>query len=84
MNYLATITSKRQLTIPSKIFKKAGFSDGDKVVISEEKGSLKIVPTQKLLNELEGSIPVPKKFQNKGIDEIIELAKKDYFSKKSR
>lgn len=82
MSQMATITSKRQLTIPSKLFKEAGLQIGQKVVISEENGSLKLTPAEKLVEELAGSVPVPKKWRGKNLDQIIEEARVEYFKHK--
>lgn len=82
MNQIATITSKKQLTLPSKIFRQAGFKIGDKVLVSEENGSLKITPAVRLVESLAGSVPVPEKWKGKDIDEMIEEAKDEYFREK--
>lgn len=79
---LATITSKRQFTIPVAAFEDLNFRVGQKVVVTSDNGALKITPAEKLVNDLAGSIRVPKKFKNKNIDEIIEIAKARYFAKK--
>lgn len=83
MSQMATITSKRQLTIPAKLFKKVGFKQGEKVIVTEEEdGSLKIKSALALVEELGGSVPVPKKWKGKDIDEIIEEATDEYFREK--
>lgn len=79
---MATITSKRQLTIPVDIFRKLGFQEGERVFIREENGALKIESALAALEKLGGSVKVPKRFQGMDIDQIIEKAKKEYFSKK--
>ncbi len=79
---MATITSKRQLTIPAKIFRKLGLKEGEKVKVVEENGSIKITSYFKLLNELAGSVKLPKRFKGLSIDQVIEKAKKEYFSNK--
>lgn len=81
MNQIATITSKRQLTIPSHLFKKANFSEGDKVLVREENGELRIKKMRDLVEELGGSLKLPKKWKGKDIDQIIEEAKYEYFKK---
>lgn len=81
MTQSSTITSKRQLTLPSKLFKKAGLKTGQKVIISEENGRLIITPSQYLVYELASSLPIPKKWKGKDIDRIIEEAKKEYFQR---
>ena len=82
MNSLATITSKRQLTIPSAIFKKAKLKEGDKVIIEENEGELRIKRAVDLVERLAGSVKVPKKYRGVTEDEIIKKAKEDYFRKK--
>lgn len=82
MTYMATITSKKQLTLPAALFRKAGFKEGRKVVISEENGSLKITPAEKIVEELAGSISIPKKWQGKDLDQIIDEARDEHFKKK--
>lgn len=84
MNQIATVTSKKQLTLPSAVFKKAGFKIGQKVMVSEENGRLLITPAEKLVEELAGSVPVPMKWKGKDTREIIDEAKADYFNKKYR
>lgn len=44
MSYLATISKKGLMTIPSEIRRKYGLKDGDKVRIIDQGGSLLIVP----------------------------------------
>lgn len=79
---MATITSKRQLTVPAKIFNLANMRVGQKVVVVEDNGRVIITPAEMLVEELAGSVPIPKKWVGKDIDEIIEEAKDEYFSEK--
>lgn len=79
-----TITSKRQLTIPSSIFKKTGLSERQKVAISEEKGKIVITPLVYLVEELSGSLEIPSDWKGKEIDTIIEQSKRKYFKKLTR
>lgn len=82
MSQMATITSKKQLTIPAEIFRKAGLEIGQRVIVSEENGSLKITSAEKLVDQLAGSVSMPRKWEGKNMDQIIEDAKNEYFSKK--
>jgi len=84
MNQLATITSKKQLTLPAALFRRAGLRIGQKVIVSEENGSLKITPAEKLVEELAGSIPMPKEWKDKDMDQIIDEARDEYFKEKYR
>lgn len=82
MTQLATITSKKQLTLPAEIFRKAGLRIGQKVIVSEENGNLLITPAEKFVKELAGSVKIPSRLKVKNIDEIIEQAKTKYFQDK--
>ena len=44
MNYLATITSKRQLTIPVALYQQMNFRQGQKVVVFKTGDGMKIEP----------------------------------------
>ena len=82
MQTIATITSKRQLTIPSSIFKKAGLRQNLKVVVKEENGVVRIESATSLVEGLAGSIVVPARFKGKTTQKMARIAKKEYFSKK--
>lgn len=82
MTQIATITSKKQLTIPAALFRSAGFEIGQKVIVSQEGRGLLITPAENLVEELAGSVPIPKKWQGKNIDEMIDQAKEEYFMNK--
>jgi AbrB family looped-hinge helix DNA binding protein len=82
MSYIATITSKRQLTIPSELFKNIKLSEGDKVFIEEKDGNILIKPATALVEELAGSVKVPESLKSIDFDKAIRLAKEEYFSKK--
>jgi len=82
MNQMATITSKKQLTLPVELFRRAGFKIGQKLIVSEENGRLILTSAEQLVEELAGSIPVPKEWTGKNIDQIIEEARDEYFKEK--
>ena len=44
MNYLATITSKRQLTIPVELYQQMNFRQGQRVVVYKINDGMKIEP----------------------------------------
>lgn len=79
---MATITSKRQLTLPIQVFKRVGLKIGQKVAVKAEGDMITITPAEKLVEELAGSLKMPKKWRGKDIDEIIEEAKREYFKEK--
>lgn len=82
MNYIATITSKRQLTIPVAVFENLNFKTGQKVVVSVENNALKIVSAQKLIDQLAGSIKVRPELRGIPFEKALETAKRRYFAKK--
>ena len=82
MTNLATITSKRQLTIPVEVFKKAKLAQKQKVLVEVDNGLVKITPAAYFVEQLAGSVKVPAKFKGLSMNQIIAQAKKDYFSKK--
>lgn len=82
MTQLATITSKKQLTLPSAVFKKAGLRIGQKVIVSEEDGQLLITSAEKLVEKLAGSVSVPARLRGQDIDKAVELSKERYFKNK--
>lgn len=82
MSQMATITSKKQLTIPAEIFRKAGLEIGQRVIVTEENGSLKITSAERLVEELAGSVPIPKKWKGKDLDQIIDEARDEYYKSK--
>ena len=82
MNYLATITSKRQLTIPVELYNELAYKEGQKVVISKTDEGFKIESALALVDRLAGSVKVPKEYKNLPVEKIITKAKKEYFKNK--
>lgn len=82
MEYVATITSKRQFTIPATLFKKTKLRKGQKVLVRERNGLLEIESMRKLVEKLAGSVPIAPEYRGLGVDEMIEKAKRDYFRNK--
>ncbi len=75
----ATITSKRQLTIPKAILSRLGLKSNSKVVLEEVEKGLLLKPTVALIDDLAGSVEVSKKLQGISADEAITKAKKERF-----
>lgn len=82
MPQTATITSKLQFTIPMLIARKIGVKSGEKVDVAENKGQIIITPLRKLVEDLAGSIKIPKELKGKNMDDVIRQAKKNYFRTK--
>lgn len=81
MRNMATITSKRQLTIPAHVFTALNLRAGEKVLIFSENETIKIIPALRLINRLAGSVTIPKRFQGLTMEELVEKAKKEHFQK---
>lgn len=75
-----SISSKRQITIPVRIFNLLNLSKGDRLIVEIEQDKLVLRKSKQLLNELSGSVKIPTRYKNKPIDFIIKEAKKDYFT----
>lgn len=80
----ATITSKRQLTIPVSIFDELNLLNVRTMTIERKNNTLVLTPVQHILNSLAGSVTPHDRYKNKSVDEIIEQSKKEYFSKESQ
>ena len=74
MNYLVSITSQGQISIPAKIRRKLGLYEFDKAYVKEEGGRVIVEPVADLL-KLKGILK-HKAIKGKSIDEIIKLEKK--------
>lgn len=84
MAEIATITSKRQLTIPASVFKKANLKERSKVLVKEEKGRLIVTPVFDLVEKLAGSLKLLPSWRGKSLETIIEEAKKEYFAQAAK
>lgn len=82
MNRSATITSKMQFTIPIIIAKSVGIKSGQKVNVTVQEGQIIITPLKKLVENMAGSIKIPKQLQGQDIDKAIKQAKLNYFKSK--
>jgi AbrB family looped-hinge helix DNA binding protein len=76
------ITSKRQITIPARIFNLLGLNEGDKLIVEVDSNKIIMQKAQLLLDELAGSLKTPQRYKNKSLDFIIREAKKEYFASK--
>lgn len=82
MTYIATITNKGQVTIPSELFLKTSLKKGSKVVFSVSDGQVKLQSALELVDQLAGSVKISPKIKTKDLDKIIEISKRNYFKKK--
>lgn len=82
MTKIATVTNKKQITIPAMLFRKVGFYNGQKILVRELDGDIILSSFDGIVNELAGSLKSPKRWQGKNIDKIIDSAKKEYLTKR--
>lgn len=82
MTTTVRITSKRQITIPAKIYNDLELKTGQDLLVKTENGSIVLTDAEKLVKELAGSIEIPKHLKGKDVDEAIEIAKGEYFREK--
>ena len=76
------ISSKRQITIPVAIFDYLNLNKGDRLVVNIDEGKIIMEKSQKILDDIAGSLTLPKKYKNKPIDFIIRDSKQEYFAVK--
>lgn len=79
-----TISSKRQITIPAKIFNKLALRKGDVLEVEENNGRLIVQKETAILNSLKGFLVTPIGLKNIKIDDIIQLSKAKHFKDKYR
>jgi AbrB family looped-hinge helix DNA binding protein len=79
MSETSRITSKRQITIPAKIFNELGLEQGDQLVFEIKEEKIVLQKSQDILNELAGSVKVPSSYKKLSPEEIVKKAKTEYF-----
>ncbi|MEK7543661.1 MAG: AbrB/MazE/SpoVT family DNA-binding domain-containing protein [Patescibacteria group bacterium] len=84
MYQTATITSKRQLTIPAEMYRRMNFEKRQKVVLSLEADVIHIEPAFDLVERLAGSLSVPPAYRGKDVDTMIADAKRVYIQKRMK
>lgn len=82
MTYAATITSKRQITLPAQLFSHLGLKTGQKLSIVARDGEFTMSPAVSSVYKLMGTLKRPKRYAHMDIDDMIEVAKNEYFSRK--
>ncbi|MBI4252655.1 AbrB/MazE/SpoVT family DNA-binding domain-containing protein [Candidatus Uhrbacteria bacterium] len=82
MAQTATITDKRQFTIPVEVYRKVGFREGEKVIVTNRGNKMIVEPAEKIISRIAGSVKLPRRFHGMSIDGMIRKAKDEHFSKK--
>lgn len=77
--YVATVTSKGQLTLPVEIRRRLGIEAGDKVtiVLDDERGA-RLRRIEHTVDSVRGLIPTPPWMAGRDLDEMIEEATLDH------
>lgn len=87
MDGMATITSKRQFTIPVHLFKKAGYKPQQKMLVrllDAQKGIISITPMSELIEELVGSVKIAPEYKGLSLNEMVEKGREDYYKDYSK
>lgn len=84
MYQTATITSKRQLTIPAEMYRKMNFEKRQKVILSLEADIIRIEPAVDLVERLAGSLSVPPAYRGKDVEAIIAEAKRAHVLQRAK
>ncbi|MEK7168702.1 MAG: hypothetical protein AAB778_01705 [Patescibacteria group bacterium] len=82
MNYVATITSKRQFTIPSDLYRMVNYKPQQRLliqIINADEGLISVKPMSQLVEDLAGSVPITKDYKNLSLEKMVEKARKDYY-----
>jgi len=80
MQQIVRITSKNQITLPIKMTRLLDLNQGDRLIIKVKSGKITIEKAQQLLNNLAGSLTLPKKYKDKSLNLIIKEARREYFA----
>lgn len=84
MYQTATITSKRQLTIPAEMYRKMNFEERQKVILSLEADAIRIESAVDLVERLAGSLSVPEAYRGKDMETMIADAKRAHLQKRAK
>lgn len=76
------ITSKRQITIPATIYRELNLKIGQNLIVERKKETILLVPAEKLVERLAGSVRVSEKLRGMNKEWIVRDAKKKHFAKK--
>lgn len=77
------ISSKRQITIPARVYAQLGLAQGDTLSIEVKNNTFILGKSKLLLDKVAGSVTLPIEYKAKSLDQIISEAKKTYFQNKS-
>ncbi len=74
---IATLSSKKQITIPAQIARRWNLEQGDGLMFIEEGGAVRVLPIKRRsLLEMRGSVKIQKPF--KSIKELRRIAREEH------
>jgi antitoxin PrlF len=76
--YMATVTSKGQLTLPADVRRKLGIKTGDKVTITVEGDRAELQRVKHTVDSVFGIIPALPGVETGDFDDLIEQAMEDH------
>lgn len=79
-----TVTSKGQVTFPKAFLRRLGVQKGDKLMARIEGKRLVLETAGKGVLDLVGKMPKLRLPRGKSVDQLIDEARDEYFSKVSR
>lgn len=78
--YVATMTTKGQLTVPVEVRRRLGLNAGDQVVIAlaDDGRHVELRSMEETVRSVRGSIPTPPGLETGDFDDLIEEAMSDH------
>ena len=74
---IATISSKNQITLPQELIYLFGIKPGSKVAVEKNKNGILVSPIKKsIVDEVAGSLVIPKSKRNKSFEDIMSGTRK--------
>lgn len=83
--YVATVTSKGQLTLPAAVRRQLGIDPGDRVtIVIEDENGARLRRLEHTVDSVRGLIPTPPGLETNDFDDLIEEAMADHADAKVR
>ncbi|MBU6389436.1 AbrB/MazE/SpoVT family DNA-binding domain-containing protein [Patescibacteria group bacterium] len=80
MKNTVRISSKRQITIPARVFLELRLEEGDQLTVKRKNNSLVLEKAEAVLDRLENSVELPKKYKGLSLNQVIRRAREEYFT----
>ena len=77
--YVATVTSKGQLTLPAAVRRQLGIDPGDQVtIVIEDRNAARLRRVEHDIDSVRGLIPAPPGLESDDFDDLIDEAMTDH------